>query len=85
MGVGHFRNKRALGGVWYWDFEITKLQLAGELNKEELDFCHERLLRAAKAEEPDAHIFHQALKTEYFWLAKSIRGKDKPGLEVVSG
>jgi len=85
MGVGHFRNHRALGGLWYWDFEITKLYLAGELNKKDLDFCHERLMKAAMAEAPDSPIFHQALKMEYFWLAKILRRKDKPGLEVISG
>jgi hypothetical protein len=85
LGVGHFRNNHALGGVWYWDFEITKLNIAGELTMKDLEFCHERLLKAAMAEAPEATIFHQALKTEYFWLAKAIQRRDKPGLEVVSG
>lgn len=85
LGVGHFRTSRALGGVWYWDFEITKLYLADELTLKDLDFCHERLLKAAQAEAPEAYIFHQAIRLEYFWLAKALRRQDKPGLEVVSG
>ncbi len=51
----------------------------------ELDFCHERVLREAKVGNPDVPVLHGSLRSEHFWLARSVRGSDTPGLGVTSG
>jgi len=66
--VGHCRYGDAPPpghATFYWDYEICKLWLAGDLTIEDLDHCHRERVLAAAAEGHDALLYRRALELEY--------------------
>jgi len=83
-GVGHFRelgSSEPYGrAAYYWDYELAKLVLAGELNQHDLDYLHTKRCEALHAEGHAEVLDQQALLLQYRWLKSRCR----PQLEVVS-
>ncbi len=74
--VGHCRygNGPPPGhATFYWDYEICKLWLAGELTLDELDDCHRARVLAAEAEGHSAPLYRRALELEYAAMAPSCQ------------
>ncbi len=46
--VGHYKRGRPVADcLWYWDFELAKLWIAGLLTIQDLEYCHEQRVAAA--------------------------------------
>ena len=57
----------------YWDFEIAKRFIAQNLNLEELDYCHERLVQAVNSGvKGEKCNLLKGLELQYRYLAKSF-------------
>lgn len=70
---GHFLANDPPGKLkcYYWDFEIAKLYLGENLTLEELDYCHERLIEAAKDEfDEDPRNYLLSIDLQYRFFAK---------------
>jgi hypothetical protein len=72
VGEAHFQHHEPVGGRlnFYWDFEICKRWVSGRLTRDELDHCHERLVRAALQDESlTSSQYLHGLALQYRYLA----------------
>lgn len=83
VGVGHFRQSKPVADcMWYWDFELTKLWIAGELTVEDLEYCHQQRVQAARRESKwDLTSYLHGLELE----CRVMRRQCAKRLEVLSG
>ena len=57
----------------YWDFEISKRWISGNLTLEELDYCHEHLVEASVRElEGDQKNYLLSLDLNYRYMAQKF-------------
>jgi hypothetical protein len=81
MGRGDFKNRAPLNvnSPWYFDYELTKLHLAGQLVQQDLDYLYEQRERLLNQEDSRCSVYKASAAREYVVLRSGCT------LEVLNG